>query len=57
MSDDQMLALIFMFFTGALGFFALAPELPRKVRTLGVVWIAFWWLPSLSTLWIKGVFG
>jgi hypothetical protein len=29
----------------------------KRVRIGGVAWVALWWLPPMTMLWIKGVFG
>ena len=58
MSDDQVLVLWGMVLVGWLGTIVGAyTEDSKKVRIAAGVWVVFWWLPPLTMLWIKGVFG
>ena len=59
MSDMQFGALWAMLLIGMPG--ACAAFEPaggsKRVRIGGVVWVALWWLPPMTMLWIRGVFG
>ena len=56
--SDQAFALLVMLLVGFLAIPVCgAAEDSKKVRIAAGVWVAVWWLPSLTMLWIKGVFG
>ena len=59
MSDMQFGALFFMILIGIPGVIATVetPIISKRIRIAGMVWVVFWWLPPLTLIWIKGVFG
>lgn len=58
MSDGQELALWAMLVVGIPGMaVATTRENSKKLRISGAVWVVFWWLPPLTLVWTKGVFG
>lgn len=56
MDAGQVVAMSGMFIVGYAGVFTFI-EGKTWLRIAGSCWIAFWWIPPLATLWIKGVFG
>ena len=46
-----------MLLVGFLGTYPFVNENSVRVRVAGAVWCVIWWLPPMTTLWIKGVFG
>ena len=58
MIDGQVMALCVMFLVGFVGLaWTEQRNSPKKLRIAGLVWAVAWWLPPLTLLWIKGVFG
>jgi hypothetical protein len=58
-SDMQFGALFVMLVVGIPGVIAAVepPRVSKRIRIAGMVWVVFWWLPPLTLIWIKGVFG
>ena len=57
MSDQQTIALMLMPLAGMAGLHLFFEGRTKAVRIAGAVWVAVWWLPPFTMLWIKGVFG
>jgi hypothetical protein len=56
MSPEQGAMLWLMFIIGLAGM-PMVFEGKGIMPKIGYAWMAFWWLPPLAIVWVKGVFG